>query len=57
MIFGDLKQAYRVYDLVGTTMLRDPYSYDAYIALKTSKRFGGTGANTEAVKVMKIAAS
>ncbi|MEV4934930.1 phage major capsid protein [Sphingobium sp. LSP13-1-1.1] len=57
LIFGDLKQAYRVYDLVGTTMLRDPYSYDAYIALKTSKRFGGTGANTEAVKVMKIAAS
>ncbi len=57
MIFGDLKQAYRVYDLVGTSMLRDPYSYDAYIAIKTSKRFGGTVANTEALKLFKIAAS
>lgn len=57
LMFGDLKQAYRVYDLVGTSMLRDPYSYDAYIAIKTSKRFGGTAGNTEALKVMKIAAS
>lgn len=57
VMFGDLKQAYRVYDLVGTTMLRDPYSYDAYVALKTMKRFGGTVANSEAVKLLKCAAS
>lgn len=54
IVFGDLTE-YRLYDLVGMTMLRDPYSYDAYIALKTMKRFGGTIANTEAFKVMKIA--
>lgn len=57
LMFGDLKQAYRMYDLVGTSMLRDPYSYDAYIAIKTSKRFGGTAGNTEALKLLKIAAS
>lgn len=57
VMFGDLKQAYRMYDLVGTSMLRDPYSYDNYIAIKTSKRFGGLLANTEAVKLMKCAAS
>ena len=54
VLFGDLKE-YRLYDLVGMTMLRDPYSYDAYIALKTMKRFGGTLGNSEAVKVLKIA--
>lgn len=54
VLFGDLKE-YRLYDLVGMTMLRDPYSYDAYIALKTMKRFGGTIANTEAFKAIKIA--
>lgn len=57
VMFGDLKQAYRLYDIVGTTMLRDPYSYDAYVALKTWKRFAGAGANTEAVKVLKCSAS
>lgn len=56
ILFGDLSE-YRLYDLVGMTMLRDPYSYDAYIALKTMKRFGGTIANTEAFKVLKVATS
>lgn len=55
VLFGDLKE-YRLYDLVGMTMLRDPYSYDAYIALKTMKRFGGTIANTDAFKVIKTGA-
>lgn len=55
VLFGDLNE-YRLYDLVGMTMLRDPYSYDAYIALKTMKRFGGTLANSDAIKVLKASA-
>lgn len=57
LMFGGLKQAYRVYDLVGTSMLRDPYSYNAYIAIKVFKHFDGIVANTEAVLLLKIADS
>jgi HK97 family phage major capsid protein len=55
ILFANLKE-YRLYDLVGMDMLRDPYSYDAYVALKTSKRFGGTVADAEAFKLLVCAA-
>lgn len=52
VIFGDFS-AYRVYDLTGMTMLRDPYSHDAAVLLKTNKRMGGALPDSDAIKVLK----
>lgn len=55
--FGDLKAAYLIADVTGTSVLRDPYTTKPSVCFYFTKRVGGTIADTEAVKFLKIAAS
>lgn len=55
--FGNFKQAYLVADIRGTRMLRDPYTQKPYVVFYTTKRVGGMLLNSEAIKVLKFAAS
>lgn len=54
--FGDLKEAYTVVRKSGIRIIRDIYTSDNNIIIKTTERFGGAVTNFEAVKVMKVAA-
>jgi HK97 family phage major capsid protein len=56
IIFGNLKEAYTIVDVVGTRILRDPYTNKPYVMFYITKRVGGFATNTEAVKVIKISA-
>lgn len=55
--FGDFKQSYVIADRVGMSMMVDPYTQQPYVAYGTRKRVGGTPVNTEAYKLLKVAAS
>lgn len=55
--FGDFARAYWIFDRVGTTMLRDPYSNKPYVGFYTTKRVGGMLNDAAAVKVMKCTTS
>lgn len=55
--FGDFKQAYLIVDRIGTRVVRDPFSNKPYVGFYTVKRVGGAVVNSEAVKVVKFAAS
>jgi HK97 family phage major capsid protein len=55
--FGNFKAAYTIVDVVGTRVLRDPYTNKPYIMFYTTKRVGGFLENSEAVKVLKVASS
>lgn len=56
MIYGDLKQAYKIVDRVGTRVLRDPFSSKPKVIFFTTKRVGGGADNYEALKILKIKA-
>jgi len=53
--FGDLKEAYTVVRKNGFKIIKDIYTDDNNVIVKTSQRFGGAVTNFEAVKVMKVA--
>lgn len=55
--FGNFKVAYQIVDRAGITVLRDPYTAKPYVKFYTTKRVGGDLINSEAIKVMKFAAS
>lgn len=55
--FGNFKEAYTIVDVVGTRILRDPYTNKPYVMFYTTKRVGGFLENSEAVKVLKVATS
>lgn len=52
--FGNFKLGYLIVDRIGTRVIRDPFSNKPYIGFYTTKRVGGTLANTEAIKVLKF---
>ena len=54
--FGDFS-AYEIIDRIGITMLRDPYTARPYVKFATRKRVGGGLADSEAVKLIKVASS
>ena len=54
--FGDFAAGYSIIDLVGVSMLRDPYSTKGAIEFYTRKRVGSMITNTEAVKFIAIEA-
>jgi HK97 family phage major capsid protein len=54
--FGD-HTAYHIYDRLGTTLLRDPYSSKPFVEFYTRKRVGGGLHRTEKIKFLKFAAS
>lgn len=47
ILFGNMKRTYTIFDRVGVTMLRDPYSSKPYIEFYTRKRVGGGMTNPE----------
>ena len=55
--FGDFKEGYLIVDLVGMRMTRDEITTPGYVKFYVRKRVGGKLKNTEAIKLLKIAAS
>lgn len=57
LAFGDFRRGYLITDRKDVMMLRDPYSNKPYIGFYATKRVGGKVVNSEAIKLLKIAAS
>lgn len=55
--FGNWKRAYTIVDRMGTRVLRDPFTNKPYVGFYVTKRVGGMLVDSEAVKVIKLAAS
>lgn len=55
--FGNFKRGYYIVDRIGMRMLRDPYTNKPYVGFYTTKRVGGMVVNSEAIKLIKFAAS
>lgn len=55
--FGDFGRGYLIVDRIGTSILRDPYTAKPYVGFYTRKRLGGCVVDSEAIKVIKIAAA
>jgi HK97 family phage major capsid protein len=53
LAFGNFKEAYHIFDRVGISMLRDPYTDKPYVKFYTTKRVGAMLLNSEAVKFVK----
>jgi len=59
IVFGDFNTAYRIFDRVGLSILRDPYSQatKGIVRLHARRRVGGAVVMGEALNTMKIATS
>ena len=55
--FGNFKAGYLIAERAETNILRDPYSNKPYVHFYATKRLGGAVSNSEAIKLMKFAAS
>jgi HK97 family phage major capsid protein len=55
--FGNFKAGYLIAERTETTILRDPYSNKPFVSFYATKRVGGCVSNSEAIKLMKFAAS
>lgn len=55
-LVGDFAEAYTIVDRIGIRTLRDPYTAKPYVLFYTTKRTGGAVVNSEAYKVIKLAA-
>ena len=55
--FGNFKAGYLIADRGETQILRDPYSNKPFVHFYATKRVGGMVSNSEAIKVLKFAAS
>lgn len=55
--FGNFGAGYLIVDRTGVRTLRDPYSNKPYVGFYTTKRVGGIVQNSEAIKLLKVAAS
>lgn len=55
--FGNFERGYTVTDRMGTRILRDPFTNKPYVHFYTTKRVGGGVVNSEAIKLLKFAAS
>ncbi|MDB4916556.1 MAG: capsid protein [Gemmatimonadetes bacterium] len=55
--FGNFLRGYLIADhITGTRVLRDPYTNKPWVNFYTTKRVGGGVTNTQAIKLLKIAA-
>ena len=54
LMFGNFNRAYVVYDVVGTRVLRDPFTNKPYVHFYTTKRVGGIVNDSLAVKVLRF---
>lgn len=55
--FGNFRLGYVVAERAETSILRDPYSNKPFVHFYSVKRIGGAVTNSEAIKVLKFAAS
>ena len=55
--FGNFRAGYLVAERTETSILRDPFSNKPFVHFYAVKRIGGGVANSEAIKLMKFAAS
>ncbi len=55
--FGNFRAGYIIAERQETAILRDPYSNKPFVNFYATKRVGGCVANSEAIKLMKIAVS
>ncbi|MET0136999.1 MAG: phage major capsid protein [Sphingobium sp.] len=55
--FGNFQQGYVIAERGETSILRDPYSNKPFVNFYAVKRMGGAVANSDAIKLMKFAAS
>lgn len=55
--FGNFREAYQIVDRAGIRVLRDPYTQKGFVKFYMTKRTGGDVVNSEALKVIKFAAS
>lgn len=55
--FGNFRAGYCVVDRVGTSLIRDPFSNKPYVGFYTRKRVGGMVLDSDAIKLIKFAAS
>lgn len=56
IVFGNMAEGYRIFDRVGISVLRDPYSNKPYIMFYTRKRVGGGLWNPEWLRYHRVAA-
>ncbi len=55
--FGNFRAGYLIAERTETAILRDPYSNKPFVNFYATKRIGGCVSNSEAIKLMKFAAS
>lgn len=55
--FGNWKRAYTIVDRMGVRLLRDPYTNKPYVGFYATKRVGGMLVDSNAIKLIKLAAS
>jgi HK97 family phage major capsid protein len=55
--FGNFRAGYLIAERGETQLLRDPYSNKPYVHFYATKRLGGMVSNSEAIKLLKFAAS
>jgi HK97 family phage major capsid protein len=53
---ADFQSAYLIVDRVGIRLLRDPYTAKPFVKFYATKRVGGEVVNSEAIKLLKLAA-
>jgi HK97 family phage major capsid protein len=57
LAFGNFKRGYTIVDRMGTRVLRDPLTNKPYVGFYTTKRVGGMVADSNAIKLMQMAAA
>lgn len=57
VLFGNMAQTYRIFDRVGMSVLRDPYTSKPYVLFYTRKRVGGGLWNPEWMRYHRIGAA
>jgi HK97 family phage major capsid protein len=55
--FGDFQKGYYLVDRVGVSLLRNPYRTSGFVRFQVEKRIGGMVVDSEAIKLIKVAAS
>ena len=56
VIFGDLREGYKIIDRAGITVLRDNLTAKPYTKFYTTRRVGGRVVKAEAIKILRCAA-
>ena len=55
--FGNWRRGYQIVDRIGTTLLRDPFTSKGHVLFYSAKRVGGALIDSNAIKLLKMAAS